>query len=326
MTRCASCRRPLCDACFRFRINERSACARCAYEAGTRSHRRISLAVSFLSFAWASEFWVARHFDLWHEEPFYLVAAAIVVAVAAGFIAASARDLSKSVVENRERSEGEVVEWTTDTGNPYRAGARRVLLAASPRLSGRATALAVGASMLASAVLLPASLKLPRWIETEIVLALWWLIVASTLVVLLYRGFRLRDDHVYFAPWDRPSADESGDAKSSGAERTSRGGFGSLDGLDGCGSMDGEGLVVVIALALFLGAALGAAWIFVELALPVIFFLMYWLLMRAIGRVANDRHACERHPARALGWGALWATIYVVPIALTTWALHALHR
>mgnify|MGYP007037395642 FL=1 len=82
----------------------------------------------------------------------------------------------------------------------------------------------------------------------------------------------------------------------------------------------------MLALAIVLSLALGAAWVLVELALPLVFFLMYWLFMRAIGRVANDRHGCEGSLARSLGWGLGWATVYVAPIALVTWALHALRR
>jgi len=52
------------------------------------------------------------------------------------------------------------------------------------------------------------------------------------------------------------------------------------------------------------------------------FFVMYGLFMRAIGRVANDRHDCQGELARAIGWGALWATVYMVPLALFTLALH----
>ena len=64
----------------------------------------------------------------------------------------------------------------------------------------------------------------------------------------------------------------------------------------------------------------------VELALPLVFFLMYGLFMRAIGRVANDRHGCEGALARSAGWGLGWATLYVAPIAALTWALHLLRR
>jgi hypothetical protein len=75
-----------------------------------------------------------------------------------------------------------------------------------------------------------------------------------------------------------------------------------------------------------LAAALGVAWVFVELAMPTPFAVMYAVLMRAIRRAASDRKGCANDVARSLGWACAWATIYVVPIAAITWAAHAIHR
>jgi hypothetical protein len=44
--------------------------------------------------------------------------------------------------------------------------------------------------------------------------------------------------------------------------------------------------------------------------------------MRAIGRVSNDRHGCEGNALRAVGWGALWAAIYVAPLAIVVGAVY----
>lgn len=329
VARCASCNRPLCDECFRFRLDGRPACARCAYETSTRPQRRLSLAASFLCLAWGGGFWLTRRYALWDESAFMVVLGAIAAPAVAAAIAWSARSASPVVVENRDPSPDEVIEGAFE-GNqsPYRARARRVLLAVSPRVSGRATALIVGASLIGTAALLPSALKLPRWVEAELVLSLWWLIMTTTLSVLLYRGFRLRDDYVYFLPWARPAAPEE-----PGAGKKAKKGKGFSDGcgvdgcggLDGCGAADGEGLLALLAVVLVLGAALGAAWILVELAMPLIFFATYWLLMRAIGHVARDGHGCQGALARALGWGMLWATIYVLPLAALTWVVHRLH-
>jgi hypothetical protein len=330
VARCSACGRPLCDACFRFRIDGRPACARCAYEASTRPARRVSLGASFLCFAMGGGFWASRRYDLVAQNPFMLVMGGLAATVLAVGIAASGKK-AKEEVENRDPDEeaaGYDVSQQTGIASPYRAQVRRVLLAASPQLSGSATALVVIASLAGSAVLLPASVKLPRWIEAEMVLGLWWLIVGVALTVLLYRGFRLRDDFVYFAPWDRPSAGADGGDKGAKDGGAAKGGAaksaGSGWGLEGCGDAEGcaGGLVVAVALA----AAFGAAWIFVELLMPLIFFLMYWLFMRAIGRVARDRRGCEGDLGKSLGSGALWATIYVAPIAALTWAIHALGR
>jgi hypothetical protein len=320
--RCAACSRSLCNTCFRFRMNCRPACARCAYEASTRPARRISLAASFLCFSLGGGFWASRRFDLVPEHTVALVLGGIATVVVAILVAASGRG-EKAEVENRAPDE-EIGEeaWQGGGASPYRAQVRRVILAASPKLSGRATALVVFASLAGAAVLLPASVKLPRWIEAEMVLGLWWIIVAVALAVLLHRGFRLRDDYVYFVPWDRPAT-----------ERAKGGGGGASSWLDGCGSgcgdvggLDAEGCVVGLVVMVALAAALGAAWIMVELLMPFVFFLMYWLFMRAIDRAARDRRSCAGDLGKSIGWGAAWATIYVAPIAALTWLIHALGR
>ena len=90
-------------------------------------------------------------------------------------------------------------------------------------------------------------------IATALVLSLWWLIMTTTLSVLLYRGFRLRDDYVYFLPWARPAAPEE-----PGAGKKAKKGKGFSDGcgvdgcggLDGCGAADGEGLLALLAVVL----------------------------------------------------------------------------
>jgi hypothetical protein len=305
-------------------MGERPACARCAYEAATRPQRRVSLAVFFVSFAGGIGFWLTRKYDLWPDQAGSLYFGGGVAVLVAGLIGASARDASRPDVVRREPEETDTpMEGAfAGTGNPYRAGARRVMLAVSPRVSGKVTALVVVASLVAAAVLVPASLRLPRWIEAEMVLGIWWLVLAVTLVVLLYRGFRLKDDLVYFVPWDRPAAPDK-----PGTEGPNRRGLGSGGCVgDGCSGVDGEGAAVIVVVVIALVVALGAAWLMVEIAMPLLFFLMYTVLMRAIRRAASDRRGCEGDLVKALGSGALWATIYVLPIAALTWAVHALHR
>jgi lysylphosphatidylglycerol synthetase-like protein (DUF2156 family) len=286
----------------------------------------VSLAASFLCFSLGGGFWASRHDVSLAQGPVLLVCGGLAVVAVAVLIAISGRR-DASPVENRDPDdEAPVEEDFAHGGSAYRSHARRVLLAASPRLSGRATAMVILTSLAGAAVLLPASVKLPRWVEAELVLGAWWLIVAVALTTLLYRGFRLRDDLVYFAPWDRPKGSSPGDGKAAG----SPGGCGDLGG---CGNAfpnldigDGEGCLVAIAVGLAMVVAFGAAWVFVELVMPLIFFLMYALFMRAIARAARDRRGCEGDLVKSLGFGGLWATIYVVPIAALTWLFHALHR
>jgi hypothetical protein len=329
LAQCVHCHRPLCDECYRFRLGDRPACARCGYEASTRPQRRVALGAAFVCFAWGGGFWLERRYGLWNTSPVLLVVAAALAPVIAYFIGASAGRDAGPALERREPGEDAPSdEAFQGRGSPYRAYARRAILAVSPRLSGKVTALVVGASLAATAVLLPAELKLPRWIEAELVLAAWWVIVAGTLVVLLYRGFRLRDDLVLFMLWDRPARSEPrGKARSKGAGFGGMSGWGNgCSGLDGCSGADGEGCAAALAVAAAFAVAMAAAWVFVELAVPMAFFLTYWLFMRAIGRVANDRHECEGDLGKAIGWGAMWATIYVLPLAALTWVFHEVHR
>jgi hypothetical protein len=314
------CSRGLCDDCFRFRADGSPACARCAYEISTRSQRRASLAVAFVLAAWGAALWMVRKAGLWAEEPIVVVLVAVLAPIIGVLIAKSARHSSDVRIENRAADEPVTVEEIEPGGSPYRARIRRVVQAASPKISGRATALVVALSFVAAAAVVPASLKLARWVEVEIVLGAWWAMVATTLTVMLYRGFRIRDDYVYFLPWSSPP----------GAKK----GFGGIDldltgcggsGCDGCSS-DGEGLVIALAVGAALIVAFGAAWILVELALPLFFLVFYALFMRAIARVANDRHECEDDLARSVGYGLLWATVYLLPLSLATWGFHALVR
>ncbi len=339
IARCTSCRRLLCNACYRFRIGEDPVCARCVYETETRPQRRISLASAFVSLVYGGGFVLARRYDLWEGYGGELIFGAVVALAVAIFIGLSGRAKDAPNVERRELEE-EVGESALDLrGSPYRAGVRRIVQAASPRLSGRLTVLVVGLSLASCAVILPASLKLPHWVELELVLAAWWVLLTGTLVGLLHRGFRLADDWVYFAPWDRGGAkdgpsSESGESVSTPGKkkRGKKGKSSSRDSstgwLSGCGDVGcsgadaGEGAIALIGIAVALAIAFGAAWILVEIAMPLVFFLVYWVLMKAIGRVANDRHECKGHFGRSLVWGAVWSTLYLVPLSLLTFVVH----
>jgi multisubunit Na+/H+ antiporter MnhG subunit len=312
----------LCNECWRFRLDDAPACARCAFELATRPQRRISLGVAFVAAVLGGVFFGVRRYDLWHREPFGVVLAAIAAPLIGALIARSAHDAKGVRVENRDPDDQPTYEELPDdsAANPYRAGVRRVLQAAAPKVSGSVTALVVGLSLLASAVLLPFGLHLPRWIEAEVVLGTWWAVVATTLVVMLYRGFRLRDDYVYFLPWNRPT--QGDDPKGDSPKKS--GGFGWADGCSG--GVDGEGALIVLAVGAALLLGFGAAWILVELALPLVFLLMYGLMMRAIRRASRDTRGCQGELVRSLGWGALWATIYLCPLALVTWLVHVVRR
>lgn len=324
VARCSRCTRLLCNECYRFRSEEAPVCARCAYESETRPARRISLAAAFASLAYGGGFVLTRRYDLWDAHAFELVVGGLFVLGASIALGLSGRTKDAEPVERREPEE-EVEETALDVrGSPYRAQVRRVVHAAAPRLSGRLTVLVVALSLASTGVLLPASMKLPRWLELEVVLSAWWLLLTATLAVLLLRGFRLTDDWVYFAPWDRPSPPSEPGKR--GAKAKSKRKLGGLDGLsgcgDGCGGDAGEGAIFLLGVAVALGIAFGAAWILVEIAMPLVFFLVYWVLMKAIHRAARDHHDCEGKLGRSLLWGAVWATVYVAPLAVLTFVVH----
>jgi hypothetical protein len=178
--------------------------------------------------------------------------------------------------------------------HPYRSRLRAASrLVASP-VSGLWTASLLLACMTVVAVALPGLLNLPRWLETEAVVATWRTIWSAVLTTLLYRGWRLSDDHVLApprAPWRR-SEENPWAGRSDGA----------LNGCDlvGCFDVDGCGAVALALAAVAFGFILAAAWLVIELALPALFFVAYLLVRTSLARVANDHHGCEGRLGRAL--------------------------
>lgn len=315
--RCAACRRFLCDECFRFTIDAEPACARCAYERSTRRARRLSLAVVFLGLSAALGTWATLRFGLWHDEPFAVIVGALAALGIAGVTAWTGLREAPPSVSPRERAEEATVTTVTIAEGPLRDGpyrapparavVRRVVHAVSPRLSARTTALVMLGAFVLAALLVPGALRLPRWIEAELVLAAWWAIVGTTLTTLLYRGYRLEDDYAHFVT-PRPR-------RSSGSTSPD------LGDLSGCGDA-GEGCVGAVAAIVLVVVLFGLSWLIVELVLPVVFLLAYGLFLRAIARVANDRHGCEGALGRALVRGWAWASLYVAPLALLVWVAH----
>ncbi|HVK73712.1 MAG TPA: hypothetical protein VM734_10340 [Kofleriaceae bacterium] len=83
------------------------------------------------------------------------------------------------------------------------------------------------------------------------------------------------------------------------------------------GGLDGEGVLILIGVVI----ALALGWAVVELLAPALLVCTYALVVGALRRVANDRHACEGRLARSIAWGAVWATIYTAPLAAVVAAL-----
>jgi hypothetical protein len=176
-----------------------------------------------------------------------------------------------------------------------------------PRLSGKASALCLVAFFALTALLIPAVLRLPRWIDFEVVLALWWAAWSVILTWLLYTGRRVSDDHQLGKPrrWFRAE----------------------LPSLDWLGVLLGSSWAVGDCLfACIVLILLGLVWLLIEVAVPALVFLLYLVTAGMVAQVVNDRHRCAGRLGRALGRGLLWATVYTAPLAATVWYVHYVHR
>jgi hypothetical protein len=178
-----------------------------------------------------------------------------------------------------------------------------------PAVSGWATALLLFNSFAVSALAIPMTLRLPRWVAAEIVLAVWWLIWVAALARLLYTRSVIRPD----IQGPRP-----------------RGPFGygaySGEGAAGCdpGCMPtggDEGCLIALLLAVLLP---GIVWLVIEVAIPFLALVIFGTIRGMLAHVVNDRHNCQHHLGRSLGWATLWATIYTAPLALLVWWIHHL--
>ena len=81
----------------------------------------------------------------------------------------------------------------SDSPTPETPPSRLGRILRLPRLSGKASAACLVAFFLATGLLIPGVVRLPLWIDFEIVLAIWWLGWLVVLAVLLYRGQRVTD-------------------------------------------------------------------------------------------------------------------------------------
>lgn len=185
-----------------------------------------------------------------------------------------------------------------------------------PRLSGKASAVWLVICFVLTAVLIPLVLRLPRWIEFEIVVGVWWVIWFAVLATILYRGQRVTDDHQFGQPRKWFSSDASGQPARSGDPNAAW-----WDGFFWGWFWDDAVLVVLGLIVL-----LGLIWLLVEIAVPILLFMLYFLARGMLARVVNDRHRCKGNVPRALGWGFTWATAYTAPLAMAVWLIHFAHQ
>jgi hypothetical protein len=245
----------------------------------------------------------------------------------------------------------------TDTQTARTPAGRRQLLARTvrlPRLSGKASAAWLLFCFLLTALLIPALLRLPRWIDYEIVLAAWWAVWLAVLSRLLYTGQHVADDHRLAQPrnWFASNREEAqggltvapapdvapgwlsmnkkeGQGKTASNDRDDAGHredrAARASWWDGFfwGSVAGDeavavGCLVVIGLVLLVGVV----WFLIEVAIPLVLFVLYFVTRGMLAHVVNDRHRCRSRLSRALAWAGIWATVYTVPLAGVVWLVH----
>ena len=288
----------LCDECWRHIAEGAPCCDGCAARLSRAPRSRWPFALVFGGVGLAT--CLAAAHELGEDAWIIFGFAALVCVVLTIVIGTSGAQERSDPAVVSERNEETSIDDPLARGRPYRRFAARAAATAAP-LSGRSTAIALSISLAVTAVLFPTLLRLPHWIEAEVVLGAWWTLVLALSTTLLYRGFRLRDDYRYQAPtWSSPiDTDASGCAHAGGCS---------------------EGLVVLVVILV----ALAAAWLVVELVIPALFFAVYYLLTRSIGTAAVSNRNCEGHLPRSLGWGAWIATRSVLPLALVVVVVHAL--
>lgn len=301
---CLSCGRPMCLECYARDVDGAPWCEACIalLERPTPWILYVAGAVVGFGGLVAGALTLGRRLELGEELVVsVLIVAALIVGVTAYKLHGRAdRARAARVITARAKAPPRQAPGQS----PYRGRLRRLARAVAPPLSGQMTVLVTVMLMALIAGTVPTVLTLPRWIEWELVMGGWWLVWTGIFSVLLFRGWRVADD--------LPDLSK-GKNDSSGSGKGILEGLGSL-GDPGC--VDPEGCAVAILFLIALGVALLLSWLLVELVLPVVIAAAYWLMLRALSRVANDHHDCEGHLGRAVGWAALWALVYTAPLAV----------
>jgi hypothetical protein len=183
-----------------------------------------------------------------------------------------------------------------------------------PHVSGKASAAGLVACFALTAVLIPMAVRLPLWVDFEIVLAAWWVVWAAALGWLFYHGQPVADDHRLGEPrwWFGSLFQRSGRRYDS-------------DSLWWLGVGEPEGCALVIAVFVGIVVLAGAVWLVVEVAVPVVAFLLYFLVRGMLARALNTDHGCQGRVLSAVSRGLLWATVYTAPLAGLVWLIHRVH-
>lgn len=318
VARCGYCNARLCNECFHLLAGKKPVCDRCALELTREPASHWPFAIAFLGALVVICMTLVHGHDISPGWILYtlLIAVAGVGAISAGAGRRESQPRPRVTITERDPELEVDATHLEHATNPYRARIARAARRVVP-LSGRSTALVMIGAFAASAVAFPVALHLPHWVEFEVVLGAWWAAIFVLLAVLLFTGRRLIEDHRLAV---QPLSAVFASSKSARDRLRNATRHGWL--VDGCGdSLFGGIDVLLIGVVAML-----AAWFVAELVLPVVFFAFYYLVVRAIGRVAHDHRGCRGRLAASLAWGALWASLYVSPVALVTWSAHAIIR
>jgi hypothetical protein len=187
------------------------------------------------------------------------------------------------------------------------------------RVSGRLAAAWLVFCLLLTAILIPMALRIPRWIEFEIVLSVWWVVWLAMLTWFLFSGLRVADDHSLHEPRNWFSGWFA--SKNNSSQQSQTGG----SWWDGFfwGWFVGDELIFLIIAAVVL---VGGIWFLFEVAIPVLFFLLYFVARGMLAGVVNDRHHCRGKVGPSMLWGFVWATAYTAPLAGAVWFIHFAHQ
>lgn len=195
--------------------------------------------------------------------------------------------------------------------SPYRGAPPPEAITPVPhRASSRGTTIVVVACLAFTAAVVPFSLHRSRWVEIEMVLVAWWLVWAIVLSYVARRGAAFADDHTFAIanPFAYVSRWRGG--------KSSSWSFDLGDLVTGLGDIDG--LVLLVVLPILLPIVFFSAWFVVELVVPMLFFVAYIGVVRALRHAASYRGS----PRRAVVGGVAWATAYVAPLAVVVWVCH----
>lgn len=185
------------------------------------------------------------------------------------------------------------------------------------RVSGFQSFLTLILCMGFTALLVPMALRLPAWIEAEIVVGAWWGLWCIALTLFLYKGWLVMHD------FEKPTISRPGPAKDSRSRSAWGNSWWYFPDFGGSGD-GGEALIGCLALIVLI-ILLPFIIIFLIEATLLLTFVMYMLIRGMLAQVANSRLGCRGRFGKSLGYGVLWATVYSAPLAGLVWFAHRIH-